>query len=413
MSHYDILQVNKNATNEEIKKAFRMMSLKYHPDKNGGNDDKFKEINESYSILSDSNKRKQYDLANSFDTDIFNFLKGNMSNNNMHFSGANTMPFNTGSGGVFNVPFPFPFHFESNAQFQHDIDDELLTHLFENILGNQGMPDIKIFTKSNAKTRSLHKDPPQPIDIVYDVTLEDLYNGKEVTTEYERTINNYHNEKTNVTFTIAKGVSEKNVIIIEGKGHILNNLCGDVHIILNVLPHDTFKKDGNNKPKLWIHMDYHINSRKWKNFMSRNSTDLNQPYLYLTIQSIINHNSNDFHICLIDDDAFEKILPNEIVNRPKFAYQAPEAKVFFNNKIGLKIVNEFIDGLPDNEKLNKDSFMNLISKFKNPDISSRLGFRENMAFIIGLSDHFLKKMSANWSTKNNPNKENINYEYIN
>ena len=57
--------------------------------------------------------------------------------------------------------------------------------------------------------------------------------------------------------------------------------------------------------------------------------------------------------------------------------------------------------------------MNLISKFKNPDISSRLGFRENMAFIIGLSDHFLKKMSANWSTKNNSNKENINYEYIN
>ena len=111
--------------------------------------------------------------------------------------------------------------------------------------------------------------------------------------------------------------------------------------------------------------------------------------------------------------SFEKILPNEIVNRPKFAYQAPEAKVFFNNKKGLEIVNEFIDGLPNNEKLNKDSFMNLISKFKNPDISSRLGFRENMAFIIGLSDHFLKKMSANWSTKNNSNKENINYEYIN
>jgi DnaJ-class molecular chaperone len=224
------------------------MSLKYHPDKNGGNDDKFKEINESYSILSDANKRKQYDLANSFDTDIFNFLKGNIPANNMHFSGANTMPFNTasGSGGVFNVPFPFPFHFESNTQFQHDIDDELLTHLFENILGNQGMPDIKIFTKPNAKTRSLHKEPPQPIDIVYDVTLEDLYNGKEVTTEYERTINNYHNEKTNVTFTIEKGISEKNVIVIEGKGHILNNLCGEVHIILNVLPHDTFKKDGNN-----------------------------------------------------------------------------------------------------------------------------------------------------------------------
>ena len=66
-----------------------------------------------------------------------------------------------------------------------------------------------------------------------------------------------------------------------------------------------------------------------------------------------------------------------------------------------------------NEKLNKDSFVNLISKFKNPDISSRLGFRENMAFIIGLSDHFLKKVSANWLAINNSNRKKINYEYFN
>ncbi len=111
--------------------------------------------------------------------------------------------------------------------------------------------------------------------------------------------------------------------------------------------------------------------------------------------------------------SFKGILPNEIVNRPKFAYQAPEAKVFFNNKKGLTIVNEFIDGLSNNEKLNKDSFINLISKFKNPDISSRLGFRENMAFIIGLSDHFLKKVSANWLANNNSNRKKINYEYFN
>lgn len=66
---------------------------------------------------------------------------------------------------------------------------------------------------------------------------------------------------------------------------------------------------GKNRPKLWIHSAYEINARKWKNFMSRNSTDLNQPYLYLTIQSIINHCGDNFHVCLIDDDSFEKLIP--------------------------------------------------------------------------------------------------------
>ena len=67
---------------------------------------------------------------------------------------------------------------------------------------------------------------------------------------------------------------------------------------------------GYNRPKIWIHSKYEINARKWKNFQSRNSTDLNQPYLYLTIQSIINHCGNDFHVCLIDDESFSKLIPN-------------------------------------------------------------------------------------------------------
>ena len=66
---------------------------------------------------------------------------------------------------------------------------------------------------------------------------------------------------------------------------------------------------GKNRPKLWIHSKYEINARQWKNFMSRNSTDLNQPYLYLTIQSIINQCGDDFHICLIDDESFQKLIP--------------------------------------------------------------------------------------------------------
>lgn len=60
-NYYDILGIAKNATKEEIKKAFRNLAHKYHPDKKGGDAEKFKEVNEAYTILSDEQKRAQYD----------------------------------------------------------------------------------------------------------------------------------------------------------------------------------------------------------------------------------------------------------------------------------------------------------------------------------------------------------------
>ena len=59
--YYEILGIDKKAPKEEIKKAFRNLAHKYHPDKKTGDVDKFKEINEAYSILSDDKKRAEYD----------------------------------------------------------------------------------------------------------------------------------------------------------------------------------------------------------------------------------------------------------------------------------------------------------------------------------------------------------------
>lgn len=59
--YYNVLGVDKKASKEEIKKAFRTLAHKYHPDKKTGDDAKFKEINEAYSVLSDDSKRAQYD----------------------------------------------------------------------------------------------------------------------------------------------------------------------------------------------------------------------------------------------------------------------------------------------------------------------------------------------------------------
>lgn len=67
---------------------------------------------------------------------------------------------------------------------------------------------------------------------------------------------------------------------------------------------------GYNRPKLWIHTKYEYNARKWKSFGSRSTTDLNQPYIHLTVKTIIHHCGDDFNICLIDDDSFSQLLPN-------------------------------------------------------------------------------------------------------
>jgi DnaJ-class molecular chaperone len=61
MEYYTTLEIPKTSTQDDIKKAYRKLAMKYHPDRNGGNEDKFKKIQEAYDILSDPKKRQQYD----------------------------------------------------------------------------------------------------------------------------------------------------------------------------------------------------------------------------------------------------------------------------------------------------------------------------------------------------------------
>ena len=64
------------------------------------------------------------------------------------------------------------------------------------------------------------------------------------------------------------------------------------------------------KPIMWIHIVNEYNSRMWESFGSRSSFHLNQPYMYLTVKSILAKCDGSFHICLIDDNSFAMLLPN-------------------------------------------------------------------------------------------------------
>ncbi len=72
--------------------------------------------------------------------------------------------------------------------------------------------------------------------------------------------------------------------------------------------------DKSKKPILWVHIPKEYNARHWLSFGSRSTNDLNQPYLYLTVKSIIKCCSESFKIVLIDDNSFDKLIPDWSIN---------------------------------------------------------------------------------------------------
>lgn len=75
--YYKILGVERNATEDEIKRAYRKLAHQYHPDKNKGDDKKFKEINEAYQVLGNKEKREQYDrFGRVFESEGFSYGGG-------------------------------------------------------------------------------------------------------------------------------------------------------------------------------------------------------------------------------------------------------------------------------------------------------------------------------------------------
>lgn len=102
-NYYDVLGVSKEASKDEIKKAFYKKAHQHHPDKNGGDDKTFKEVNEAYQVLSDDAKKKQYDTFGTTGNQAGGFNYGGQN----PFEGFDFSGFGFGGGQQGNVHFDF------------------------------------------------------------------------------------------------------------------------------------------------------------------------------------------------------------------------------------------------------------------------------------------------------------------
>ena len=116
------------------------------------------------------------------------------------------------------------------------------------------------------------------------------------------------------------------------------------------------------KPIIWIHIDYNYNSRNWCSFGSRSSHELNMPYIYLTLQSIVNKCGEDFHICILDDYSFEKILPDYNVDLDKVG---EPVKTHLRNVALMRVLHQYGGILLENSFICMQSLKSLQQKIES------------------------------------------------
>ena len=223
MDYYEILGVDRKADQASIKKAYRKLALKYHPDKTKGDkslEEKFKQISEAYAVLSDEEKRQQYDTYGSegfqqrfSQEDIFRGadLGDILREFGINFGGGgSSFEFRSGGGS------PFGSFFQQSGR------------------GGGGFQSFQ---------QGRQAPPPKGEDITLElpITLSEVLNGAEKTISLGRSAN-----AEKVSVKVPAGIDSGKKLRVSGKGapSPAGGHPGDLYLLIRVLPNDTFSRDG-------------------------------------------------------------------------------------------------------------------------------------------------------------------------
>jgi DnaJ-class molecular chaperone len=234
MDFYEILEVNKNATHDEIRKAYRRLSMKWHPDKNRQDpsaEEKMKQIGIAYSVLSDPEKKSNYDREKE---------RVDISSVNL----PELFKVFMGHPGHFGMPFPFQGHAQHTQQnmmpeFNVNHDDL-----------NGGGDDIWNAKNGIFNVKDIFDTMRKPPPIVTHVTisLKEAYEGVSRPLNIHRwlMVNNAKSfEDETIYVSIPAGVDDNELIIMREKGHSINHqFKGDVKIFIKIENDTDFKRHG-------------------------------------------------------------------------------------------------------------------------------------------------------------------------
>lgn len=231
--YYEILGVNKNASSDEIKKSFRKLARKYHPDLNPNDakaEDRFKQINEANEVLSDPEKRKKYDQ---FGSQWQQYTQYGGSPEDFDWGPWTTQP---GAGA-----------------YQRTVSQEDLEQLFGNMggLGGSGGGFSDFFetlfggfggtrsTRRQARTAYGQSSKGQDAEFPVEISLEDAYKGTSKLLQFEG--------GKKIEARIPPGVKDGSKVRLRGQGGRSRSggPAGDLFLKIKIYPHPVFTRSGN------------------------------------------------------------------------------------------------------------------------------------------------------------------------
>ncbi len=273
-NYYDILGVDKSASKDDIKKAFRKLAHKYHPDKQGGDAAKFKEASEAYSVLSDDAKRSQYDTYGSVNTGA-----GGQGG----FGGFNPNDFGGfdfgGAGGQGSVEFDlgdiFNQFFGGGAGRQEqrprgrDISIDIELSFSESIFGverkvlltkssncstcggNGAKPGTEMMTCSTCNGKGKVHENRRSIfgQVTVAATCKTCHGSGKVPKEKCSTCHGagVTNKQEEIAVKVPAGIEDGEMIRMTAMGEaITGGTSGDLYIKIHVKQHPVFRKEGLN-----------------------------------------------------------------------------------------------------------------------------------------------------------------------
>lgn len=261
--YYEILDIDKSADEKDVKKAYRKMAMKYHPDRNKGDsgaEEKFKEINEAYEVLGNAEKRSRYDQ----------FGHEGVNGNGQGFGGY------SGAGGGFEDVFGDIFDMfggggsrrKSRTAKGRDIQTEVILEFKDAAFGIEkeievirnetcstcngsgAKPGTKVNTCSNCGgTGEVRYTQRTPFGQFVNTKTCSACGGEGKTFEeacHDCGGSGLKREKRNIKIKIPAGVDNGSIMTLRGEGEpgIKGGPKGDVYVVIRVREHKIFKRDG-------------------------------------------------------------------------------------------------------------------------------------------------------------------------